>query len=310
MLEGGYGPAVRQAMRILCAMAAQQGAQALVDVTQVHIDGCIYASPANLTFAERMAELGAEFASRPRRTRSPSITTTGARKAFPSSFGFPASRLADAYVRMGCRPTYTCSPYLLDSAPKAGRIRRLVGIKRRDLRQLGARRTDRETPRLPRPLHCTHRTGAAVGGLSRLQSQGAARHRRRTARGRGRFVLAAGRLSCRSGLARPHSSPARAGRRRALTRRSQGALRRLRHDLWRSDAPRRGCNARGRQRSRPGRGPCDNIPRRYGFGLVLPERRSGNRSTSSPSGARMPRSTNAARSPRRSTAVRCRSVSM
>lgn len=59
MLEGGCGPAVRQAMRILCAMAAQQGAQALVDVSQVHIDGCIYASAANLTFAERMAELGA-----------------------------------------------------------------------------------------------------------------------------------------------------------------------------------------------------------------------------------------------------------
>ncbi|MDK1481826.1 aconitase X, partial [Sinorhizobium sp. 6-117] len=32
----------------------------------------------------------------------------------------PAARLADAYVRMGCRPTFTCSPYLLDSAPRAG----------------------------------------------------------------------------------------------------------------------------------------------------------------------------------------------
>jgi cis-L-3-hydroxyproline dehydratase len=38
----------------------------------------------------------------------------------PASFGDPAARLADAYVRMGCRPTFTCSPYLLDSAPEAG----------------------------------------------------------------------------------------------------------------------------------------------------------------------------------------------
>ena len=40
----------------------------------------------------------------------------------PASFGNPASRLADAYVRMGCRPTFTCSPYLLESAPRAGQF--------------------------------------------------------------------------------------------------------------------------------------------------------------------------------------------
>ncbi len=58
MLDGDDGPAVAQAMRILCAMAAQQGADRLIPVTRAHIDGCIYASPANLTFAERMADLG------------------------------------------------------------------------------------------------------------------------------------------------------------------------------------------------------------------------------------------------------------
>ena len=40
----------------------------------------------------------------------------------PPSFGDPAARLADAYVRMGCRPTFTCSPYLLDGAPVAGEV--------------------------------------------------------------------------------------------------------------------------------------------------------------------------------------------
>jgi len=60
MLDGQQGIAVQQAMRIICAMAAQQGARGLVDVTQGHIDGCIYASPANLTFAEKMADMGAQ----------------------------------------------------------------------------------------------------------------------------------------------------------------------------------------------------------------------------------------------------------
>lgn len=120
MLDGAGGAAAAQAMRILCAMAANQGAARLIDVTRGHIDGCIYASPANLTFAEKMADMGA-------RVRIP--TTMNAisvdhrhwrDQGVPPGFGGPAQRLADAYVRMGCRPTFTCAPYLLDGAPAEG----------------------------------------------------------------------------------------------------------------------------------------------------------------------------------------------
>ncbi len=120
MLEGRDGIAVQQAMRITVAMAAQQGASALVDVTQGHIDGCIYASPANLTFAEKMAEMGAKVRV-PTTMNAISVDKAHWRsQGMPEGFGDPAARLADAYVRMGCRPTFTCSPYLLDSAPRAG----------------------------------------------------------------------------------------------------------------------------------------------------------------------------------------------
>lgn len=120
MLEGRDGIAVQQAMRITVAMAAQQGASALVDVTQGHIDGCIYASPANLTFAEKMAEMGAKVRV-PTTMNAISVDKAHWRsQGMPEDFGDPAARLADAYVRMGCHPTFTCSPYLLDSAPQAG----------------------------------------------------------------------------------------------------------------------------------------------------------------------------------------------
>ncbi|MRG63813.1 DUF521 domain-containing protein [Rhizobium pusense] len=120
MLEGRDGIAVRQAMRIIVAMAAQQGASALVNVTQGHIDGCIYASPANLTFAEKMAEMGGKVRV-PTTMNAISVDKANWRaQGVPDDFGDPAARLADAYVRMGCRPTFTCSPYLLDSAPGAG----------------------------------------------------------------------------------------------------------------------------------------------------------------------------------------------
>lgn len=120
MLEGRDGIAVQLALRITVAMAAQQGAEKLTDVVQGHIDGCIYASPANLTFAEKMADMGAKVRV-PTTMNAISVDRANWEKqGVPHDFGDPAARLADSYVRMGCRPTFTCSPYLLDSAPKTG----------------------------------------------------------------------------------------------------------------------------------------------------------------------------------------------
>ncbi|WID94977.1 aconitase X [Bosea vestrisii] len=120
MLAGAEGIAARQAMRIICAMARQQGAADLIDVTRAHVDGCIYAGPANLIFAEKMEELGA-------RARVP--TTMNAisidhanwrRQGVARDFGEPATRLADAYVRMGCQASFTCAPYSLPDPPGFG----------------------------------------------------------------------------------------------------------------------------------------------------------------------------------------------
>jgi predicted aconitase/predicted aconitase with swiveling domain len=120
MLAGAEGQAVQAAMAAICVMAAQQGAAELTDITRGHIDGCIYASPANLRFAESMREMGA-------RVRVP--TTMNAisvdhahwrAQGVPPDFGGPAQRLADAYVAMGARPSFTCAPYLLADAPARG----------------------------------------------------------------------------------------------------------------------------------------------------------------------------------------------
>ena len=120
MLAGEAGPGLRQAMEIVSSMAAQQGARRLVDVTQAHIDGCIYASRANLLFAQKMAATGARVRI-PATMNAISVDHANWRaQRVPEDFGRPAQELADAYVRMGCRPTYTCAPYLLESAPTYG----------------------------------------------------------------------------------------------------------------------------------------------------------------------------------------------
>jgi predicted aconitase/predicted aconitase with swiveling domain len=120
MLSGEQGQAVQQAMRIVCSMAANQGATQLIDVSQAHIDGCIYASPANLTFAQKMADMGAKVCV-PTTMNAISVDRSNWQaQGVPPSFGGPAARLADAYVKMGCKPSFTCSPYLLETVPKEG----------------------------------------------------------------------------------------------------------------------------------------------------------------------------------------------
>lgn len=120
MLDGSDGPARRIAMEVICAMAALQGATALVDVTQGHIDGCILANTANLRFAETMAAMGGRVCI-PTTMNAISVDHANWRtQGVPPVFGLRAARLADAYVKMGARPTFTCAPYLLESAPEAG----------------------------------------------------------------------------------------------------------------------------------------------------------------------------------------------
>ena len=116
--DGRDGPAAALAMRIICTVAAQQVAAQLTDITRGHIDGCIYAHPANLIFAEKMEEMGAKVRV-PTTINAISVDRQNWRaQGVPVDFGAPASRLADAYVRMGCQPTFTCAPYLLDDAPQ------------------------------------------------------------------------------------------------------------------------------------------------------------------------------------------------
>ena len=120
MLAGKKGKPVFLAMEVICAMAASQGAKRLIGVSRGHIDGCIYAHDANLIFAETMAEMGAKVAI-PTTINAISVDRENwTDHNLPPDFGQAASRLADAYVRMGARPTFSCAPYLADDVPQLG----------------------------------------------------------------------------------------------------------------------------------------------------------------------------------------------
>lgn len=120
LLSDAVPQATRTAMRIVVRMAELLGAKSLIDVAQVHVDGCIYTGPASLDFAQKLADWGGRVVVP---TSLNAISADQARwreQGTDPVLSMAASALADAYVRMGARPTFTCAPYQLDGAPAEG----------------------------------------------------------------------------------------------------------------------------------------------------------------------------------------------
>jgi predicted aconitase len=120
LLAGAAGPASQLAMRIVVELARLADAAELIDVASAHIDGCLYHGQAELDFAERLLRDGAAV-------RVPTTLNVASLDLLhPDRFrGDPetagaARRLMDAYVAMGCRPTWTCAPYQLPERPGFG----------------------------------------------------------------------------------------------------------------------------------------------------------------------------------------------
>jgi predicted aconitase len=119
-LRGERGEAAALAMRIVVEMAGVSAADRLIDVASAHVDGCLYHGIAGLEFAERLVAGGARVA-------VPTTLNVGAldllhpdRYRGDPALAANARRQMDAYVAMGCRPTWTCAPYQLPGRPAFG----------------------------------------------------------------------------------------------------------------------------------------------------------------------------------------------
>ncbi|MCZ4320482.1 aconitase family protein [Pseudomonas anguilliseptica] len=120
LLAGEYGQAAQVAMQLVLRMAELMGASELLDISQAHIDGCIYTGPACLRFAEQLRDWGAQVCV-PTTLNAISVDQRRWRAlGIEPDFGEPASALGDVYMAMGAQLSFTCAPYLLDSAPALG----------------------------------------------------------------------------------------------------------------------------------------------------------------------------------------------
>ena len=119
-LDGAHGDAGALAMRVVVAAAELLGADRLVEIESAHIDGCLYHGDGGVEFAERLASAGAKVA-------VPTTLNVGALDLLhpgvvrgDAHHATMARRQMDAYLALGCAPTWTCAPYQAGHRPALG----------------------------------------------------------------------------------------------------------------------------------------------------------------------------------------------
>lgn len=120
LLAGESGAAAAMAMRIVVRAAELLGADRLVEITSAHVDGCLYHGDGGVAFAEALVAGGGRVA-------VPTTLNVGAldllhpgRVRGDAHHAAMARRQMDAYLALGCAPTWTCAPYQAGHRPAAG----------------------------------------------------------------------------------------------------------------------------------------------------------------------------------------------
>jgi predicted aconitase len=119
-LEGDSGAGGKIAMELLVAVAPSLGADSLLDISGAHIDGCLYHGIAGVDFATSLIDGDTKV-------RVPTtLNVSSLDLLHPELYrGDPGAaslsrHLMDAYLAMGCTPTWTCAPYQLATRPRLG----------------------------------------------------------------------------------------------------------------------------------------------------------------------------------------------
>lgn len=120
LLAGESGLASRTAMELVVAAGESINAPGLLDIARAHIDSCLYHGLAGLDFAERLASEGGSVVV-PTTLNVSSLDLLHPSLVRGDSHDAERSRAQmQAYESMGCRPTWTCAPYLLTDPPRFG----------------------------------------------------------------------------------------------------------------------------------------------------------------------------------------------
>ena len=119
-LAGEAGNSTAIAMELVVVAGRALGAETLLDISAAHIDSCLYHGQASLDFADELAAGGATVAvPATLNVSSLDLLHPELYRGDPETAG-RARALMEAYVAMGCLPTWTCAPYQLANRPRFG----------------------------------------------------------------------------------------------------------------------------------------------------------------------------------------------
>jgi len=122
MLKGEYGEGFEIAMSVLTKLGDMYGADRMINVENVHIDGAAYGwiNDAGLDLVERFCKSGITF--KVPTTLNPASIDFDQWNEFKidSSVAEKQFRLATAFKKMGAIPTWTCAPYQYGANLKCG----------------------------------------------------------------------------------------------------------------------------------------------------------------------------------------------
>ena len=126
LLAGHQGEALKFAMQLVVRAAEAMNARELIDAVFVHVDACHYYGRAHVDFARYFADAGARFEipawtnTVPVSLKQPEVRDDADAVALAE-----ARELADLYLALGCKASFTCAPYQLAESP--GRGEHIVG---------------------------------------------------------------------------------------------------------------------------------------------------------------------------------------
>lgn len=118
-IDGANGEAARISSKIIVRTAAMMQARELMDIEQAHVDGAWY-GPGSVAFGKRLREWGGKFRV-PTTINSLNVDQKRWRSlGVDIQLGSACDELAQAFVEMDGKVSFTCAPYLLDNAPRIG----------------------------------------------------------------------------------------------------------------------------------------------------------------------------------------------
>lgn len=120
ILAGEKGMGAKMALRIVAETARLMGAPRLLPITSAHIDGALYHGDLGTLFAEKLVEGEAKVAVRSTLNVGALDLMGCSKQRLPPHERDMAKRMMRAYEKMGCEPSWTCSPYQAGHRPALG----------------------------------------------------------------------------------------------------------------------------------------------------------------------------------------------